>query len=339
MKSTRRTFLQIAGATVATPVFSRAATAQTTYPTRPITMIVPFPAGGTTDVVGRVVAERMSKYLARPIIVENVGGAEGSIGLGRVAHARPDGYMIGLGGSSTHVFDAAFYSRPYDVLNDFAAIASLAATPGVLFARKPLPANNLSELIAWLKANPNRASAGIYSGTSHLVTALFQKETGAQFTLVPYRGEAPATQDLAASQIDLLFASPAHLPLMRAGAIKAYAVTSATRLVLAPDLPTFAEMGLPTLSFSVWYGLFAPRGTPKDIIGTLNAAVVDALADSAAQSQFIQVGLNIFPRERQTAEALSAMQRNDAAKWWPLIKEFGIKANPAPPPPPAPPHP
>jgi hypothetical protein len=163
-------------------------------------MIVPFPAGGTTDVVGRVVAERMSKYLARPIIVENVGGAEGSIGLGRVAHARPDGYMIGLGGSSTHVFDAAFYSRPYDVLNDFAAIAPLAATPGVLFARKPLPANNLSELIAWLKANPNRASAGIYSGSSHLVTAFFQKETGAQFILVPFRGEAPATQDLVAAE-------------------------------------------------------------------------------------------------------------------------------------------
>jgi tripartite-type tricarboxylate transporter receptor subunit TctC len=325
MSLPRRRFLHLVSGAAVLPAVSRIATAQT-YPSRPITIVVPFPAGGTTDVVGRVVAERMSKYLARPIIVENVGGAEGSIGLGRVAHARPDGYMIGLGSSSTYVFDAAFYSRPYDVLNDFAAVSPLVTTPFVLCARKSMPARDLNELIAWLKANPNRASAGIYSGGSHLVTAFFQKETGAQFTLVPYRGEAPAIQDLVAAQIDLLFASPAQLPLMLAGAIKAYAATSATRLVLAPDLPTFADMGLPTLSFSLWYGLFAPRGTPKDIIGTLNAAVVDALADSAAQSQFVQVGLNIFPRERQTAEALSAMQRNDAAKWWPIIKQLGIKA-------------
>jgi tripartite-type tricarboxylate transporter receptor subunit TctC len=324
MRFSRRQFLHLATGAAGVLAVSGIARAQT-YPSRPITMIVPFPAGGTTDVVGRVVAERMSKYLARPIIVENVGGAEGSIGLGRVVHARPDGYTIGLGSSSTHVFDAAFYSRPYDVLNDFAAISSLATTPGFLFARKPLPANNLSELIAWLKANPNKASAGIYSGIAHLLTAFFQKETGAQFTLVPYRGEAPAVQDLVAAQIDLLFASPAQLPLMRAGSIKAYAVTSATRFALAPDLPTFAEMGLPTLSFSSWYGLFAPRGTPKDIIGKLNAAAVDALADSAARSQLVQVGLNIFPPERQTAEALGAMQRTDAAKWWPIIKELEIK--------------
>jgi len=212
------------------------------------------------------------------------------------------------------------------VLNDFEPIAPLVATPWLMFARKTLPANDVNELIAWLKANPDRASLGITASTAHLLTALFQKETGTQFTLVPYRGGAPAMQDLVGGQIDLLLDLPVQLPLVRAGSIKAYAVTSDMRLPQAPDIPTFAEMGLPAVSWSGWYGFFAPRGTPMDIIGKLNAAAVEVLAHPAVRSRFAALGLEIFPRERQTPEALGALVKAGAEKWWPLIKEFGIKA-------------
>jgi tripartite-type tricarboxylate transporter receptor subunit TctC len=267
MKLPRRTFLQLAGATSAVPAFSRIARAQV-YPTRPITMIVPFAAGGTTDVAGRVLAERMRGSLGQPIIIENVTGADGSIGTGRVARARPDGYTIELGLSSTHVLNGALYSLPYDVSNDFEPVAALATNPQFLYARKTMPAKDLNELVARLKANPNKASAGIGATTVRLNTAFFQKRTGTQFALVPYRGVAPAIQDLVAGQIDLTFSAPDALPLARAGTIKAYAVTGDTRSALAPDIPTFAEMGLPSLS--VWYAFFAPRGTPDDIIRKLN---------------------------------------------------------------------
>jgi tripartite-type tricarboxylate transporter receptor subunit TctC len=218
------------------------------------------------------------------------------------------------------------YSLPYDVIKDFAPISPLVTTPLVLFARKTLPAKDLNELIAWLKDNPNKVSAGIVAVAGRLVAAYFQKETGTHFVLVPYRGVAPATQDLVAGQIDLLIGTPDELPLTRAGSIKAYAVTSNTRIELAPDIPTFAEMGLPVLSYSGWYGLFAPTGTPRDIIGKINTAAVEALADPAVQSRLADLGLEIFPREQQTPEALGALQKADAEKWWPIIKELGIKA-------------
>jgi tripartite-type tricarboxylate transporter receptor subunit TctC len=288
-------------------------------------MIVPFPAGGGTDVIGRVVAERMRGSLGQPIIIENVGGADGNIGAGRAARARPDGYTIDLGSSSTHVLNAAFYSLQYDVLNDFAPISPLTTGSLVLYARKTMPANDLNELIAWLKANPNKASAGITTLDPRVVTAFFQKETGTQFTLVPYRGAAPAFQDLAAGQIDLCFNATGQLPLMRAGNIKAYAVTSGARMALAPDIPTFAEMGLPGLSYSVWFALFAPRGTPREIIGRLNAAAVEALADLAVRQRLTDLGMEIFPRDQQMPEALGAMVKADAEKWWPIIRGLGIK--------------
>ena len=214
--------------------------------------------------------------------------------LGRAARARPDGYTIDFGSFGTHVLNGAFYSLPYDVLNDFAPISPLVTIPLVLFARKTMPANDLNELIAWLKANPDKASAGISAGGFRLLTAFFQKETGTQFALVPYRGLRPRMQDLVAGQIDLLFGTPVQLPLMRAGSIKAYAVTSDTRLAMAPDIPTFGEMGLPALSWSAWFGLFAPKGTPKDIIGKLNAAAVEALADPAVRSRLADLGLRFF---------------------------------------------
>jgi tripartite-type tricarboxylate transporter receptor subunit TctC len=325
MKLARRKFLQLAAGAVALPTVSRVATAQT-YPTRPITMIVPFAAGGLTDVLGRVLAERMRGSLGQPIIIENVTGADGNLGVGRAARAKLDGYTIGLGSISTHVLNGALYSLQYDVLNDFAPISPVVRLPLVLYARKSIPANDLKELIAWLKANPNRASAGIETASVHLITAFFQKETGTQFTLVPYRGAAPAMTDLMAGQIDLRFSAPDQLPLVRAGSVKAYAVTSDTRLARAPDIPTFAEMELPAISFGAWYGLFAPKATPKDAIAKLNAAAVDALADPTVRSRLIDLALEIFPREQQTPEALAALQRADAAKWWPRMKEFGIKA-------------
>jgi tripartite-type tricarboxylate transporter receptor subunit TctC len=314
----------LAAGAAAVPAASFIAWAQS-YPTRPITMIVPFPAGAAFDALGRIVAERMRASLGQPIIIENVSGANGSIGTGRAARARPDGYTISLGGLSTHVMNGALYSLQYSVLNDFTPIAPLVTFPIVLFARKTMPARDLNELIAWLKANPNKASVGITTSVVHLITAFFQRETGTRFTFVPYRGAAPAMQDLLAGHIDLSFSAPTDLPLMRAGSIKAYAVTGDMRLSLAPDIPTFGEMGLPALSFSAWFALFAPRGTPRVIIGRLNAEAAEALADPAVRSRLVDLGLEIFPRDRQTPEALGAMQKADAEKWWPLIKEFGIR--------------
>ncbi len=304
---------------------SRFAWAQA-YPTRPITIIVPFPPGGTVDAVARVLAERMRGPLGQPIIIENVSGAGGSIGTGRVARARPDGYTIDLGITSTHALNGAFYSLPYDVLDDFDPISPLGTTAQVLYGRKAMPAEDLRELVDWLRANPNKASVGIVLASYHLLTAFFQEKTATQFTFVPYRGGAPAIQDLVAGQIDLLLMAPDALPLVRAGSIKAYAVTSDTRLALGADIPTFGEVGLPSLSYLAWWGLFAPKGTPRDIIGKLNAAAREALADPAVQSRLVDLGVDIFPRERQTPEALGALVKADAEKWWPLIKEFGIRA-------------
>jgi tripartite-type tricarboxylate transporter receptor subunit TctC len=289
-------------------------------------MIVPFPAGGPTDVVGRIVAERMRGSLGQPVIVENIGGADGSIGVGRAARARPDGYTIDVGALGTHVLNGAFYSLQYDLLNDFEPISPLATNPYLLFARKTMLAGDLRELLAWLRANANRASVGTGSAAYRLLAAFFQKQTGTQFTVVPYRGLAPAMQDLMAGQIDLTFGTPDQLPLVRAERIKAYAATSDVRLALAPDTPTFRELGLPALSFPDWWGLFAPRGAPSDVIGKLNAAAAEALADPAVRARIVELGFDVFPREERTPEALRALVKTNANKWWPIIKELGIKA-------------
>jgi tripartite-type tricarboxylate transporter receptor subunit TctC len=326
MKLPRRAFLQLARAAAVAPAFLRAATAES-YPSRPITMIVPFPAGGAADVIGRIMTERMREPLGQPIIIENIGGAEGSIGVGRVARARPDGYTICLSIDATFVLNGAFYALPYDVLNDFTPILPLAAGSIVLVARKTLPAEHLSELIAWLKAHPNQASLGMNTLSFRLLATRFQRQTGAQFNIIPYRAVGAIVGDLVAGQIDLAFGTlTTHLPQLRAGIEKAYAVAGETRSALAPDIPTFAELGLPALTYSNWYGLFAPRDTPKYIIVKLNAATVQALADPAVQSRIVELGFEVFPRERQTPEALGALQKADAEKWWPIIKELGIKA-------------
>jgi len=290
-------------------------------------MIVPAGAGGPTDVFGRIMAEAMRRNFGQPVIVENVVGADGSIGIGRAARARPDGYTIDIGVMSTHVLNGAFYSLPYDLLNDFAPIAALEKTALIMIGRKTLPAKDLPELIAWLHANPNKASVAFAIAGIRLLATYLQKQTETQFVLVPYRGTAPALQDLVAGQIDLLFdTARTSLPLVRAGSIKAYAVTGDMRLTVAPDVPTFAEMGLPALSYIEWVGLFAPRGTPREIIGRLNAAAVEALADPTVRARIVEFGAEIVPLDQQTPEALGALVKADAEKWWPIIKEFGIRA-------------
>ena len=323
MKLARRKFLHLAAGAVALPAVSRVATAQT-YPMRPISLIVPFPAGGAADVIGRVVAETMGKSLGQPVIVENVTGADGSIGVARAARARPDGYTICLGALDSMVVTGAVQ---YNALTDFVPISLLTRAPFVLYARRTIPARDLAELIAWLKANPDKISAGVITLGFRLMTLFLQRETSTRFVLVPYRGGPQAIQDLAAGQIDILFAPPSFLPLARAGGIKAHAVTNDTRITLvAPDIPTFTEMGFPAISFSVWKGLFAPKGTPRDIIDKLNRAVIETLADPAVRSRLVESGEEIFPRERQTPEVLGELVKADAEKWWPIIKELGITA-------------
>jgi tripartite-type tricarboxylate transporter receptor subunit TctC len=320
----RRDFIAGLGIAAAWPAASDTATAQA-YPARPITMIVPLAAGSSTDVSARLVADRMGRALGQQIIIENVTGADGNIGVGRVARARPDGYTIEFGFQGANVLNGAFYSLSYDLLGDLSPISPVAAVPLVLYARASLPAKDLKELIAWLRTNPNKASAGVTTVGYRTVMAFFQKETGTRFTLVPYRGFAPEMQDLVAGQIDFFFDTPVQLALVRAGNIKAYAVTSDARLAQALDIPTIGETGFPSVSYSTWVALFAPKNVPKEIVGKLNAAAVEALADQAVRSRLVDLGFEVYPRERQTPEALNALRKGDADKWWPLIKELGIK--------------
>jgi tripartite-type tricarboxylate transporter receptor subunit TctC len=328
MNLPRRQFLYLAAGAAALPAVSRIAWAQT-YPSRPITMIVPFPPGGLADVIGRIAAEGMRASLGQSIIIENVGGANGSVGTGRVARTAPDGYTLGLGIWNTHVGNAATYALQYDVVKDFEPIALLADAPLLLVAKKAIPANDLKELIAWLKANPDKASMGTVGAGSpgHLLGLLLQQETGTRFGLVAYRGAAPQTQDLVAGQIDMGIANPATaLPHVQAGSIKAFAVTAKNRLAVAPDIPSVDEAGLPGLYFSLWAGLFAPKGTPRDIIDKLNSAAVDTLSDPNMRHKLAAQGFEIPPREQQTPEALGAYQKAEIEKWWPIIKAANIRA-------------
>jgi len=328
MKLPRRQFLHLAGSAAALPVAWRIARAQT-YPSRPITMIVPFAAGGGSDVVGRIMAEQMRGTLGQRIIVENVAGAAGSIGAGRVARAAPDGHTLGLGQWGTHVLNGVLYSLTYDVINDFEPVSLIAESPLLVVARKSLPAKDLTELIAWLKANREKASQGTsgVGGASHVAGVLFQQLSGTQFQFVPYRGAGPAMQAVAGGQVDLMFDSPTtSLTQSRAGIIKAYAVTAKRRLVAAPEIPTVEEAGLPGLHVSVWYALFAPRHTPRPMIDKLNIAVRDALGNPQVRQRLMEMGLELPAREQQTPEALAAYQKAEIEKWWPIVKAAGIKA-------------
>ena len=298
------------------------------YPSRPITMVVPFAAGGPVDTVARILSEPMRATLGQSIIVENVTGAAGSIGVGRVARAAPDGYTLSIGHWSTHVVNGAIYPLPYDLLRDLEPIVLLPSNPMIVVSKIAVPAKNLTEFVGWIKANEGKVSAGTAGAGSatHVAGVYFQNVTGARFQFVPYRGTGPALQDLVAGQIDFIVDQASNsLQHVRDGKIRAYAVTASARLPSAPDIPTVAEAGLPSLDISVWYGLWAPKGTPKEIIAKLNAAAVQALSEPAVRQRFAELGLDMPPRDRLTPEALAAYQKAEIEKWWPVIKDANIK--------------
>ena len=299
------------------------------YPSRPITMIVPFPAGGATDTVARIVADRMHTSLGQAVVIENVVGASGSIAAGRAARAQPDGYTLIFGGLQTHVLNGALFALHYDPRKDFEPVGLVADMPMLLVGRNTLPASDLKELIAWLHANPDKATAGTPgAGTLSEIAGVFlQKETNTRFQFIPYRGVGFAVQDLMAGRIDLMvdFVSNS-LPQIRGGTIKAFAVLAKNRFAAAADIATADEAGVPGLYTSAWQAIFAPKGTPPATIEKLNNAIVEALADPAVRRRLMDMAQDIPPRERQTPEALAQLQEAEIAKWWPIIKTAGIRA-------------
>ncbi len=299
------------------------------FPSRPITLVVPYPAGGPSDTLARILGESMRSLLGQPIIIENVSGAGGAIGVGRVARAAPDGYTLSLGHVQTHVINAATQTLQYDVVKDFEPVSLIADTPQWIAARSTFPAKDLTEMTAWMKANPGKATVGAVGvgGPTDIAAIFFQKRTGTSFQLVPYRGGAPLIQDLVAGQIDLTFGQAAnYLAHVRGGRLKAFAVLAKQRWWAAPDVPTMDEAGVPGFYSSFWHGLWVPKGTPKDVVAKLHAAVVDALADPALRKRFSEIGQEIWPRDQQTPEALAALQKAEIERWWPIIKDANIKA-------------
>jgi len=300
-----------------------------TFPSRPVSIIVPFPAGGPTDALARILADRMKGVLGQSVVVENPTGAAGTIGTGRVARAPPDGSTLILGHWQTHVVNGATYTLPFDLVNDFEPISLIADCPVWFVARADLPPKDLSDLIAWMKQNPGKATVGIggVGGGADVVGTYFQKNTGTRFQFVPYRGAAPMIQDLVAGQIDLTFTQVASaLAQVRAGQLKPYVVMAKTRWPATPDTPTIDEAGVPGLHASFWHGLWAPKATPKEVLATLHSAVVESLADPSVRRRFADVGQEIWPRDKQTPQALAAQQQAEIEKWWPIIKAANIRA-------------
>jgi tripartite-type tricarboxylate transporter receptor subunit TctC len=299
-----------------------------TYPSKPIMIVVPFPAGGSTGALARILLEPMQKTLGQSIIIENVGGAGGSIGTGRVARAAPDGYTISLSHMGTHVFNGATMNLPYDVVKDFEPVALIADTPQAIVARSTFPADDLAGMIAWLKANPDKGTSGAVGigGPSDIAAFQFKKQTGTTFQVVPYRGGGPLLTDLVGGQIDFNFGQiSTYIGAVRNKQLKALAVQSKERWWGAPEIPTVDEAGVPGLYGSYWHGIWVPKGTPKEVIARLNAAVVAALADPTVQRRFKDAGQSIWPRGQQTPEALAAHQKAEIERWWPIIKAANIK--------------
>ena len=305
-------------------LFASSAIAQS-YPARPVTIIVPYPPGGPTDVVARIIAERMRVPLGQPVIVENVAGGSGNIGVGRVARASPDGYTLSLGNNGSHVLNQALYRLNYDLIKDFAPVALLTSNAEIIVTRKTMPASNLAELIAWFKANSGKASVGSAGAVALVSTTHFQNLIGSHYVIVPYRGAAPALQDLMGGQIDMMFDQLSNaLPQVRAGVVKGFAVTAKTRAANAPEIPTVDEAGLPGFYASLWQGLWAPKGTPPDVVARLNAAVAEALADPKIAQRLREIGQEPFPPDQRSVDAMAAFEQAEADKWWPIIKAANL---------------
>jgi tripartite-type tricarboxylate transporter receptor subunit TctC len=321
----RRNFLQLAAGAAAIPAAARHARAQA-YPSRPITIVVPFPPGGSTDVVARIMAEHMRPLLGQTIVIENIGGAGGSIALGRVARASPDGYTIDLGQWDTHV-GGIIYALNVDLEKDFAPIGLISINPQLMVGRKALPADDLKGLVAFMRANPGKVTLVSQTAAAQLSGLMLQRLTGAEVQLIPYRGAGPALTDLLSGQVDLMVAQAAVLmPYVRAGAVKAMANLSPRRSEALPDIATSDESGVPGLYASGWFGFFAPRGTSKDIITALNGAMRQALGEQAVRARFTELGLDIAAPEQQSAEALAAFHKAEIEKWWPIIRSANVKA-------------
>ena len=329
-KASRRQFLALTAGAIALTSVCPDAMAQT-YPSRPITMVVAFGAGGPSDIIARILAEGMRGSLGQPVVIENVPGASGTIGVGRVARAAPDGYTLVLGNWATHVLNGPMFALQYDLEKDFEPVSLVSSDPLIIVARKTMPARDLKEFIAWLKADPNSATQGTTGagGISTVGGLFFQKETDTRFRFVPYRvGLGAAMQDLVAGHIDFMIDTAANSLLqVRAGTIKAFAVTGRKRLAGAPDIPTVGEEGLPGLQALNWQAVYLPKGAATDIVAKLNSAVVAALADASVRRQLADIGQEIFPRDQQTPEALRAFQRAEIEKWSPIIKAANMKAN------------
>ena len=329
MQSLRVALLCLISTATVLPAGSQTAWAQT-YPSRPITIVAPYGAGGPADTLARILAEAMKAPLGQPVVIENVTGAAGTVGVGRVARARPDGYTLGIGNWGTHVLAASFQKLPYDVLRDFEPVALLPNNPYVIVSKNAVPATNLKELVAWLRANPGKATAGTggVGNGGHVAGIYFQNVTGTAFQFVPYRsGFAGSLQDLLAGQIDLIFDQASNaLSHIQAGKLRAYAVTAKQRLTQAPEVPTVDEAGLPGFYTTSWYGLWVPTATPKDVIMKLNAAVVEALADPLVRKRLTDLGQEIPPRQQQTPEALGIYHRAEIEKWAAIIKAANLKA-------------
>jgi tripartite-type tricarboxylate transporter receptor subunit TctC len=300
-----------------------------TYPSKPITIVVPFSAGGPTDALARIMGERMRKTLGQPLLIDNTTGAGGSIGVAKVVRAAPDGHMVSIGHWGTHVVNGAYYSLPYNLLTDLEPVAMVATNPQVIISKNAIPAKNLKDLVAWINANQGKVlmATGGVGGASHMAALYFQNVVGTKFQYVPYRGGAPALQALLGGEVDLYVTQVSNITTqVRAGKIRAYAVTAPTRQAAAPEIPTVDEAGLPGLHTAVWHGYWLPKGTPRDVIMKLNSAIGETLADATIRERFADLGQEIPPREQQTPEALRAHHKVEIDKWFPIIKEAGLKA-------------
>ena len=325
MKLLRRNSCVWPQALSALPVVSRVAKAQV-YPSRPITIVVPYAAGGPTDTLARILADRLRVSLGQTVVIENAVGAAGAIGVGRAARATPDGHTLVIGHLGTHVINGAIYALSYDVLKDFEPIGLIADHPSLVVSRNTVPAKTLQELIVWAKSNGASVGTSGTGAITHVAGILFQELTGAQLRYVPYRGAGPALQDLVGGQIDLMFDQASNsLPHIRGGRIRAYAVMDKRRLGVAPDIPTVDEAGLPNFHISVWHALWAPKRTPKAVVTKLNAALVEALDDAAVRTRLADLGQQIFPRAQLTPDALLAFHQSEIDKWWPIIKAAKVK--------------